>query len=154
MELIEVSERTPELVGKLTEVWERSVRATHTFLAEDEIRRIGEYVPQALGGIARLIVAYEPSDTGSDSRPVGFMGVENNRLEMLFLDPSVRGHGLGRCLIELGVERYGVKELDVNEQNPDARAFYEHMGFVVVSRSPVDDQGRPYPLLTMRLRTE
>ncbi|KRM82890.1 hypothetical protein FC35_GL001089 [Limosilactobacillus coleohominis DSM 14060] len=26
---------------------------------------------------------------------------------------------------------------------------YEHMGFKVVSRSPIDDQGNPYPILKM-----
>ena len=39
----------------------------------------------------------------------------------------------------------------MNEQNPQAAGFYEHMGFVVEGRSPVDDAGRPFPLLHMRL---
>ena len=43
------------------------------------------------------------------------------------------------------------RTLDVNEQNPQAVGFYEHEGFVVAGRSPVDDAGRPFPLLHMRL---
>ena len=40
--------------------------------------------------------------------------------------------------------------LDVNEQNPQARVFYESLGFVVDGRSSVDSTGRPFPLLHMR----
>lgn len=47
--------------------------------------------------------------------------------------------------------QYHVGQLAVNEQNPVAKGFYEHMGFEVVSRSPLDDQGNPYPILNMVL---
>lgn len=39
--------------------------------------------------------------------------------------------------------------MTVNEQNPQERGFYEHMGFKVVERAAVDDQGNPYPILYM-----
>ena len=78
MTITEVKSRTPDLIDQLLEVWEGSVRATHLFLSEDEIKRIREYVPQAKG-------------------------------------------------------------------------FYEHMGFQVYKRTDLDEQGSPYPLLYMRL---
>ena len=46
--------------------------------------------------------------------------------------------------------RCGVERLTVNEQNPAARGFYEHMGFAVYKRTETDEQGGPYPLLYMR----
>jgi putative acetyltransferase len=46
--------------------------------------------------------------------------------------------------------RGGDLTVDVNEQNPAAVGFYEAVGFVVVGRSPLDDAGRPFPLLHMR----
>lgn len=69
---------------------------------------------------------------------------------MLFLDPAVRGRGIGRRLLEHGIERLGVAELTVNEQNPQAVGFYEHMGFSAYRRTELDEEGRPYPLLYMR----
>ena len=51
MKIIETADRTPTLLRQLLEVWERSVRATHLFLSDGEIRQIKQYVPQALGGI-------------------------------------------------------------------------------------------------------
>ena len=81
---------------------------------------------------------------------LGFAGSQDGKLEMLFVAPEVRGRGVGRALLAHAVEHAGVRTLDVNEQNPQAVGFYEHEGFVVAGRSPVDDAGRPFPLLHMR----
>ena len=144
-DLTVVSGRAPELVERLVGVWERSVRATHTFLSEAEIAEIKPFVPQAIAGVETLVVA------AREDEPLGFMGVQDGRLEMLFLDPAARGRGLGRRLLEHGIECLGVIELTVNEQNPQAVGFYEHLGFKTYRRTELDEEGRPYPLLYMRL---
>lgn len=144
--IIEVKERTPHIIEQLVKVWEDSVRATHLFLSEREIEAIKEYVPQALKEIPHLIVAEK------ENAPIGFMGIEGQKLEMLFLSPEERGKGLGKQLLRYGIERYGVCELTVNEQNPLAKGFYEHMGFRVSKRAEQDEQGNPYPILYMKLK--
>ncbi|MFQ6804323.1 MAG: GNAT family N-acetyltransferase [Lachnospiraceae bacterium] len=144
MRITEVKNRTPALINCLLEVWENSVRGTHLFLSDSEIRNIKEYVPQALREVAHLLIAEDEA-----GRPVAFMGVEKGSLEMLFIAPEERGKGLGKNLIRYGIENYGVERLTVNEQNPQARGFYEHMGFRVYKRTDFDEQGNPYPLLYM-----
>lgn len=146
MRIYEAAERSEELVRELLGVWERSVRATHLFLSDGEVRSIREYVPQALLGVAHLLVAEDEAGA-----PAAFMGVEDGALEMLFIDPEERGKGLGSRLLRRGIESYGVRRLAVNEQNPRAAGFYEHMGFEVFARSETDEQGNPYPILYMRL---
>lgn len=147
MKILEVAEITPSLVEQLIVVWEKSVKATHLFLSENEVEEIKKYIPQALNGIAHLIIA---KDKGS--YPVAFMGIEEQKLEMLFIAPEERGKGLGRKLIQCGIENYSVNELTVNEQNALAKGFYEHMGFCVYGRTDHDEQGNPYPLLYMKLK--
>ena len=49
------------------------------------------------------------------------------------------------------VEHYDVNEVTVNEQNPQAIGFYEHLGFCTYKRTELDEEGSPYPLLYMRL---
>lgn len=71
--------------------------------------------------------------------------------EELFILPKERGKGLGKKLLQYGIENYSIKELTVNEQNPLAKGFYEYMGFKVYKRTEYDEQGQPYPLLYMRL---
>ena len=146
MRIVELESRTPECLDRLLEVWERSVKATHTFLSSGEVEAIKAYVPQALREVPRLIV-------GEDEKgvPAGFLGADGQRLEMLFLLPEARGKGLGRALLQYGMDRYGLRELAVNEQNPQVRGFYERMGFHVYRRTETDGQGGPYPLLYMRL---
>lgn len=144
MEIQEVLERTPAVLETLLTVWESSVKATHLFLTDAEIEKIKTYVPGALKSVERLCIAEEDGET------LGFMGAENGRLEMLFLAPNARGRGLGKALLLYGVEHYGVRELTVNEQNPQAVGFYEHMGFKTYKRTALDEAGDPYPLLYMR----
>lgn len=134
------------MIDRLLEVWESSVRTTHLFLSDSEIQNIKEYVPQALGGIAHLIIAEDEA-----GRAVAFMGIEDGSLEMLFISPEERRKGLGKRLLQYGIENYAVERLAVNEQNPQAKEFYEHMGFQVYKRTDHDEQGNPYPLLYMEL---
>lgn len=145
MKIVEVKERTPDLIKGLLEVWENSVRATHLFLSDSEIQSIKKNVPQALNEVLHLLIAEDES-----GRAVAFMGVEAGSLEMLFIAPEERGKGLGKRLIQYGIKNYSVEKLTVNEQNPQAKGFYEHMGFQVYKRTDLDEQGNPYPLLYMR----
>lgn len=143
MNIYEVSDRYQAPLIELLKVWEHSVRATHLFLSDAEIQNIKEYVPQALISVEYLIVA-------ACEKPIAFMGTQNGRLEMLFVAPEERGKGIGKQLLQYGIENYGVHEVTVNEQNPQAVGFYEHMGFKTYKRTDFDEQGNPYPLLYMK----
>lgn len=145
MTIIELKERPPELLLRLLEIWESSVRATHLFLSEGEINNIKQYVLQALKSVPNLIAA-----ENENGRPIGFMGIAEQKLEMLFIADNERCKGTGKRLLQYGIENYSVNELAVNEQNPLAKGFYEHMGFKVFKRTDIDEQGAPYPLLYMK----
>lgn len=146
MKIIEIKDRTTSLLEQLLVVWENSVKATHLFLSESEIENIKKYVPQALKEIPYLIIV-----ENGNQIPVGFMGIVEQHLEMLFISHEERGKGLGKELLKYGIEKYSVNDLAVNEQNPLAKGFYEHMGFEIYKRTECDEQGNPYPLLYMKL---
>ena len=143
MKLYEVQDRSPSLLDVLLEIWEQSVRATHLFLSDAEVNAIRAYVPQALKSVEHLIAA-------ETEKPIAFMGVQNGRLEMLFLAPEERGKGIGKQMLQYGIENYGIAELTVNEQNPQVVGFYAHMGFEAYKRTEFDEEGHPYPLLYMK----
>lgn len=42
------------------------------------------------------------------------------------------------------------QEVTVNEQNPQAVGFYEHLGFQTYKGTECDEEGNPYPLLYMK----
>jgi putative acetyltransferase len=133
---------TDRLVG----VWRAAVEATHHFLSPADIDDLEYRLPREFVPAVRVTVAE------IDGAFVGFSGTAANRLEMLFVDPSVHGRGVGTVLLEHAVEHAGVDELDVNEQNPGAVEFYRRRGFEQFGRSPVDSDGRPFPLLHLRRR--
>ena len=145
MTIIELTERTPDVIEKLLAVWESSVRATHLFLPPGAIEAIKAFVPQALAVVPKLIIAKD--DGGS---PLGFLGIDDKKVEMLFVADKYRSRGIGSALLGYGIEQYGVNDLAVNEQNPLAKGFYEHLGFIVYKRTEFDEQGNAYPLLYMK----
>lgn len=145
MRIIEVKHRSSSFIKQLLCIWDSSVKATHIFLSENEIENIKKYVPQALKQIPHLIIIENENQI-----PMGFMGIVEQHLEMLFISHEERGKGLGKELLKYGIEKYAVNDLAVNEQNPLAKGFYEHMGFKVYKRTENDEQGNPYPLLYMR----
>ena len=146
MRIKEIKDKNSSLISQLLEVWEDSVKATHLFLSNDEIKNIKEYVPQAIWGVSHLVII-----ENENNQTIAFMGIEDRKIEMLFIINSERGKGLGKKLLNYGIENYNVNEIVVNEQNLNAKGFYEYMGFRTFKRAELDEQGNPYPILYMRL---
>ena len=138
----------PEDHPALAELWEASVRATHHFVAEVDIHYFKPLVRDVYLGAVTLTCAF---DGDGDGRALGFSGVAKGKIEMLFVAPPAFGRGIGTRLLRHAVETFGATEVDVNEQNARAVEFYLRRGFVVVGRSELDGNGRPYPLLHLRL---
>ena len=134
----------PDDTDALVGVWRRAVEATHDFLGPDDVGELETAVRDEYLGAVDLTVAEV------DGRVVGFVGTVGHRVEMLFVDPALHGRGTGRALLDAVGRGLPVVELDVNEQNPGALAFYRALGFEVAGRSETDDQGRPFPLLHLR----
>ncbi|OTG81879.1 GNAT family N-acetyltransferase [Acinetobacter sp. ANC 4558] len=128
----------------LINIWERSVKATHDFLPIEEIDILK---PLILNEYFHHVLLYKFIQNG---KVLGFIGTSDDNIEMLFIDPEFRGTGIGRVLIDFAQSELGIKKVDVNEQNYQAVGFYEKVGFRVIGRSELDNQGKPYPLLHMQ----
>ena len=129
----------------LTDIWRASVRATHDFISEADFLELDILVSKHYLPGTRVWVAV---DNNGQAR--GFLGLSGANVDSLFIDPASRGQGLGRDLLRHAESIAGRLSVDVNEQNRQAVGFYLHMGFRRTGRSPVDDAGRPYPILHMR----
>lgn len=131
----------------LLDTWLRSVQATHTFVSEEDIH---SFIPL----VQDYLASSEPelwilcADSGAI---MGFMGMAGSKIDALFLAPEFHRQGGGRRLVQHAQSLRGELTVDVNERNRMACRFYEACGFVVEGRSELDDTGRPYPLLHMRL---
>ena len=146
MTIVEQTDRMSEIIVQLTQVWESSVKATHLFLDDSDIAEIKKVVPGALREVSHLICCMN-----DDAMPIGFMGIEDKRIEMLFISPDARCKGIGKAFIDFALDNFSVEEVTVNEQNPQAVGFYKHLGLKVYKRYDYDEQGRAFPILYMRL---
>lgn len=130
---------------RAVEIWGDAVDATHDFLTAEDRAAIGREVADFLPG-APLWLAVDGED-----RAIGFLLMNDSHMEALFIDPRHRGGGIGRALVDHAVALHGAITTDVNAQNGQAVGFYARLGFVVTGRSDRDGQGRPYPLVHLRL---
>ncbi len=131
----------------LITLWEASVRATHDFLPEDYLQYIKTILPRAFSHVQLFVYA------DSNETVCGFAGVDEHKIEMLFIHPDIRGKGIGRQLITFCMQELHADKVDVNEQNKQAVDFYLHMGFAITGRSELDGAGKPFPLLHMQIAT-
>jgi ribosomal protein S18 acetylase RimI-like enzyme len=133
----------------LVELWERSVRATHHFLRDDDVAALR---PLVAAEVASETIGWWIAESAGEVR--GFLAFANDTIEGLFVAPEHAGRGVGRRLVEHAQSlATGALRVDVNEQNEAGVRFYEARGFTVVGRSPTDSEGRPFPLLHMQRRS-
>jgi putative acetyltransferase len=105
-------------------------------------------LPQVESGIEevdKLMVAKDKS-----GELIGFMGIGNSKIEMLFISPEHFDKDIGTLLINYAINVLEANFVDVNEQNQQALGFYKHSGFEVYDRSETDEQGDPFPILHMK----
>lgn len=132
---------------QITELWEASVRASHDFLGEADIQFFKPLILREYLDAVDLYCLRDEQD-----KITGFIGLAEDKVEMLFVHPSSFGKGIGRVLLQFAINEKGVTRVDVNEQNPKAVDFYRHMGFDVTDRSETDGLGKPFPILAMKLQ--
>ena len=91
---IEKGSRPTKLIAGVLGIWEASVRASHHFLTEDDIRGL---CPQAEEAIRQIETLWVVED---ENVRIGFMGIQPGKIEMLFLHPDYFRKGIGRMLIQ------------------------------------------------------
>mgnify|MGYP001627471679 CR=1 FL=1 len=136
----------PSDYREITDLWQASVKATHHFLPIDFTEKWKDQVETVFLPMVELYCA-----KNEEGKIVGFIGIAEQKIEMLFLDPNTRGKGIGKQLTEFAIQNLQANAVDVNEQNEQAVGFYLKMGFKQIGRSEKDAQGNDYPILHLSL---
>jgi putative acetyltransferase len=131
---------------QIIELWELSVKATHDFILEKDVVFYKKTLKKYFENVNLSAVR------DNFGKILAFMGTSEDNIEMLFVHPAEMGKGIGNFLVNYAINELKIKKVDVNEQNKQARGFYEKMGFCVVNRSALDNEGFPYPILHMMLK--
>lgn len=129
---------------RLIEIWESAVTNTHHFLKKEDFLYYKKQLPIYFQHVT--LIGFEQKGI-----LVGFAGIAEENLEMLFVDNNYRGTGIGKKLIAYVIANLQVTKVDVNEQNAQAVGFYKYIGFNIRKRSELDGEGKEYPILHMQL---
>lgn len=85
MKIIEIEDRNDELLNTLVNVWEDFVKSTHTFLNEQEIEHIKEYVSMALKNVEHLMVVDNGEAMGFKTYKKTELDEEGNPYPLLYM---------------------------------------------------------------------
>lgn len=141
--MLAIRSYAPEDRDQLVDIWERASRVGHPFLSEQDLQEQkilvrGVYLPKAENWVALR-----------NDQPVGFIGLLDDLIGGLFVEPAAHKLGVGRSLVEHARARKGMLHVEVYAKNLAALAFYQGLGFIEGSRRPLDDQGRKLELIRL-----
>ena len=128
---------------RLADIWLEASRVGHPFLSEadlldQQVKVRDIYLPQAANWVVEL-----------DGKPAGFIGLIDDFIGGLFIDPSAHGLGLGKALVLHVAGLKGALDVEVYADNDAAVGFYRRLGFAETIRHAQDDEGRPLEVVRM-----
>jgi putative acetyltransferase len=127
------------------EIWRTAVDATHGFLSAEHRADIDVLVKEQFLLNAELWLAID-----QDGRALGFLVMDGDMIDALFVDPATHGRGVGSCLLDHAATLAGPPlRVEASEQATNALPFYLARGFRIAGRTPTDHDGRPYPLVQL-----
>ena len=132
-------------VPRAYEIWAKAVDSTHGFLSPQHRAEIDILVREQFLPNAKLWLAVRPDD-----QAIGFLVMDGDMIDALFVDPAVHGQGVGSLLLDHAATLAGPPlRVEASEQAANALPFYLARGFRIVGRTPTDHDGRPYPLVQL-----
>ena len=142
---MKIRKGTLEDLPRALEIWRSAVDATHGFLTPGDRAEIDRMVAEEFLPAAQLWLVLD-----DDGAAQGFLVMDGEMIDALFVDPAVHGRGFGTALVGHALTLAPQAVVDASEQATNALPFYEARGFVRIGRSETDPQGRPYPLVHLR----
>lgn len=129
----------------LSSIWHDASQQAHSFLGAPRLQEQRALIETVYLPNSETWVACQ---TG---KPVGFIGLLDNLIGGLFVDPNRQGGGVGRALVAHALKLKGELHLEVYAENEKAVAFYQKLGFEETTRRAEDDDGLPFENIQMRL---
>lgn len=114
-------------------IWLKANKSAHSFIDENYwnslLPTVREMIPNA------TVYGYK-----RDGKVVGFIGLEGEMIEGIFVNQSFQGKGIGSDLLAFVKEKSNKLKLSVYQENQNAFNFYLRKNFSVISES-IDETG-------------
>lgn len=115
-------------INAVMEIWVNENIRTHNFIAKEDWKDNYEYVKDILPKADIYVYIL-------DEQVVGFVGVNNNYVEGIFVDINNQHSGIGTSLLDRIKENKDNLTLNVYKKNANAIKFYEKNNFIITSEN-------------------
>lgn len=131
-------------IDSVAEIWLDTNRKAHAFIPasywERNFASVKEMLPQA------EVYVYE-TDMGIQ----GFLGLNGEYIEGIFVSEQAQSRGIGKCLLDCAKDRKPALRLNVYQKNVRAIRFYQREGFQIQREGLDAATGEPdYEMLWRR----
>lgn len=117
-------------INRVAEIWLDTNRKAHAFIPasywERNFASVKEMLPQA------EVYVYE-----TDQGIQGFLGLNGEYIEGIFVSEQAQSRGIGKCLLDCAKDRKPALRLNAYQKNVRAIRFYQREGFQIL-RSGLD----------------
>lgn len=128
---------------RVLDIWLEASRIAHPFLTESDLQRHYALVRDKYLPESQVMVAARGQEV------LGFIGLLDDFIGGLFVDPTAQGTGIGSNLLAVAMIEHAQLSVDVYARNEAAVGFYLSQGFVETERRPIDDEGRQQEMIRM-----
>ena len=115
-------------INAVMEIWKDENIRTHNFIAKEYWQDNYEYVKDILPKADVYVYIL-------DEKIVGFVGVNKNYIEGIFIDINNQHSGIGTSLLDKIKENKDNLTLSVYKKNENAISFYEKNNFIIASEN-------------------
>ena len=115
-----------EDIDEVMEIWKKENIRTHNFISKEYWKNNYEYVKDILPNADIYVYIM-------NENIVGFIGVNNDHIEGIFVDINNQHNGIGTSLLNKIKEEKEKLNLSVYKKNINAIKFYKKNGFIITS---------------------
>lgn len=119
-------------IDEIMQIWKNENIRAHNFISKEYWEDNYEYVKEILPTAEIYVYILE-------DKIVGFIGLNNNYIEGIFVDNNNHRKGIGTALLNKVKENRNSLTLDVYQKNISAISFYKNNGFVIISENKDKD---------------
>lgn len=122
---MDIESRDENLVNEILGVYEKSIEHLNGVMPKESMEEIKNNTEKMIKNIENLIIV-----KNDEENIIGFMGCEDENLEMLYLHPDYKNQGIGKELINIAINNHNVNKAHIVKINTDGIDFCRHMGFI------------------------
>ena len=113
-------------INRVADIWLKTNLKAHSFISEQYWISNYEFVKEML--LQAEVYVYE-----DDKMIQGFIGINDEYIEGIFVSDEMQSRGIGRILLDYIKDKKDRLQLKVYQKNVRAMSFYQREGFTIQS---------------------